>query len=231
MDKIKEIIKLKELLEQGAITTEEFNSLKNKVLSGETDSTRSQQVVTTSVIQDEILPAVKTKQKKATREPGKKSSTREKPVIKGTQKEIFQEPGTGTIKLVKICLGLGVLLGIIFWYRYDSFIAFLGAAITSIALTLSVARLINKLISRNLVLVAQCIILFLLIIFPVGNVKNISASGSESSSSSSDASGLKLCPVHHVYYDPNAYGDRCNMCVDEDNKAAIEKARKKLNGW
>jgi hypothetical protein len=183
MDAIEEIKKLKALLDNGAITTEEFNELKKKVLSEETHSKEPQKPVTPSSIHKEMLSGAINEPKKVSKETKKKSSTVKKPLKKGNPKEDFQEPNEATTKMFKACLVLDLLLGIIFWYRYDSIIAFLICLIISIPLTLITVRIIPKLSLRNLSLIAQIIILLLLIIIPIGNVNNTSSADSSSTSS------------------------------------------------
>ena len=220
MDTIEEIKKLKALLDQGAITTVEFNELKKNVLSGETDSIESRKTNTSSTQDNSI---------KIQKEFKKKSSTGKKTIKKGKNPKGFQEPNEGTLWLIKICLGLGLLTAIIFWYRYDSFIAFLITAIISIALTMVSARLIFKLRLRNLTLAIQSVILFLLIIIPIGAINTLKQTNSGSvNESSSPSSETKYCSKHGVMYNPNNAWGGCPKCAEEADIKSNEKAREKF---
>jgi hypothetical protein len=191
MDTIEEIKKLKSLLDQGAITVDEFDKLKKKILSSESDSIDFQKPDKQPSIHKEILAGAISEPKKTTKEAKKKSSSVKKPIEKGSQTEEFQEPNEATKKIFKACLVLDLLLGIIFWYRYDSIIAFFICVIISIPLTLITVRLIPKLSLRNFSLIAQVIILLLLISIPIGSVNN--ASNSDSSETSADDRPVLHC--------------------------------------
>jgi len=176
MEKIEEIRKLKALLDQGAINEEEFNSIKSELISKETDTRTSKVSQTTSSLNkgDDM------KNKTAA-----VSRTIEKPPVK-TKSAKFEDGNATTVSLFKVILGLSVILGIVFWIRYDSFIAFIIATVISIGLAMAVARLfVPKLKPRNITLGILSAFLLLLIIFPIGAV-NKSSSSSPSSSYSTD---------------------------------------------
>jgi hypothetical protein len=217
MDTIEEIKKLKALLDQGAITTEEFNELKKKALSGETDSIESRKTNTSST-QDNSG--------KVKEEITKKSSTVKKPIRKGKQSDRFQDYNEWTVHLSKIGFGLGLVSGIIFWVRYDSFIAFLLLIISSIALTIAIFRLIPKLKIRNLTLLVQSVVLILLILIPIGTINSMRGNGDNDSTSPN--SETVYCSKHKIMYNPNNAWHGCPKCVEEEDQKSNEKARDKF---
>ena len=201
MEKMEEIRKLKSLLDQGAISEEEFSILKKRVLSS---------------IQE--IDAKKDLSAKAKKPPKKKV------VSKGF------EPGNEiTVNLLKIALGLSLGAGVFFWIRYESFVAFIILALIGIGVSMAIPKLIPKLLLRNLLLGLVSVVMVLLIVFPIGGTSSSSSESSSSHSSSIKTDDLVLCPIHHIYYDPNNSYKRCPKCVDDANNKAIDKAREKFN--
>jgi hypothetical protein len=184
VDTIEEIKKLKSLLDQGAISEEEFNLLKKKVLSKAIVSEEPQKTDLSSPAQNGMVSDPVNYQKTVNKETKKESSNIKKPLKNVEKTKEFQAGNEWTRHLLKIGWGLSLVLGIIFWYRYDSFIAFLITIIISITLTFLVARIIPKLRKRNSTLLIQSVILFLLIIIPIGTIDNMKETDNSSSNKS-----------------------------------------------
>ncbi len=171
MGKLEELKKIKSLLDQGAITIEEFNTLKNRLLSPYEDSN--------SLNREKETSSSKNPQRsqKAVKKTSAKKSTKKK-----ATKEKFEAGNEFTVSLLKIGLGLSVLTGIFFGYRYNGFVAFGIVVIVGIGFSLAIPRLVAKLVLRNILMGLNVIVLFLLLIFPI-NVDSNTNSGNTSSSS------------------------------------------------
>ena len=225
MDKIEEIKNLKSLLDQGAISEEEFQMLKKDIFLKSGTAINQKESNTNQAIQN--------------KESGKKSTTESKSEMsqsksakgKSAKRRTKSKPIAEESKWSSIFTGLGVLAGIIlifvFNYRYKS------AALVVIAMFLMATPLIIFYVekfrfSKPLVLFLLFSLYIFLIAVPIGNTSISSSESPSSNSSSIQADDLVLCPIHHIYYDPNNSYHRCPQCVDDDNKKSIEKARKKF---
>jgi len=80
-------------------------------------------------------------------------------------------------KLFKYSIGLSVLVGIIFWYRYDSFLAFLIVTVVSISIIYNLNKL-NNFKQINYILGLIIAVLLILIIIPIGGNSGSSSSNS-----------------------------------------------------
>lgn len=171
MDSIEEIKKFKSLLDQGAITQDEFTALKIQLLSKKPESfVQEKSVDTTSSSYDEQKQALGTK-----------------PLTNFQNTSYNEDPSEGfdagietAKKLFKFSIGLSVLVGIIFWYRYDSFIAFLIVTVVSISVIYNLNKL-NNFKQINYILGLIIAVLLILIIIPIGG-----NSGSSSTNSSAN---------------------------------------------
>lgn len=155
---IDEIKGLKNLLDQGAISDEDFSFLKRKILSKDSGCPEYK----ISSIQQSL----------------KDVNTIEHITVSGTKKAKATSPKTvsrayeagnqTTVKIFKGGLGLCLLLGVVFWVRYDSIRALLISITLSIACLLTVTRAVSGTKARNLSLGLTCILLILLISVPIG---------------------------------------------------------------
>lgn len=168
MDIVEEIKRLKNLLDQGALTEEEFTSLKKKILLK--DSFRDEQKHNTapSVPQEQYLPE---------REKEAEASTSDIAVTE-SESTIFEAGNETTIKIFKWGLGLSLLLGGVLWVRYDSIAAMLVGAALSIAALAFVSRRVSKVKVRNFSLRMISMFIILVIIIPIGGTRSNEKSGS-----------------------------------------------------
>lgn len=148
MNKSDEIKKLKSLLDDGAITEEEFNTLKKNLISQYSESINAES------------------ENKSIKQNVRQSS------IKNNERNAL------TASLYNIGRGLGIILGIVFWIRYESFIAFLISIILSIVGLFWINKIVLQVTKRNLFLGALNLLFLLLIIIPIGNNSSMSASES-----------------------------------------------------
>lgn len=212
MDTIDEIKRLKALLDQGAITEEEYTSIKMKLISKESCEKGK------SLSPNEPKLNVEHTSKKK----GSHKSPNSKKVSGRNKSREFETGNNTTVRLFKFALGLSVILGLLFWDRYDNFVAFIITTVISTGLAIAVARfLVPKLILRNITLGILSAFLLLLIFVPIGAVNK--SSSSSSSSNPSSTSNMNYCSTHSQYY-----YDKCPKCVDARNAAEVEKVRQKF---
>ena len=218
MDKIEGLNKLKSLLNKGAITKEEFELLKKDLLVQKNISTAQEGINTP------IQTANNTQQNKQEKKPAVAKSTSGK----SKKKRGFEERNGISQALLNLCIGTGIILGIVFWVRYDSFVAFLVTSILSIATGIIVVKVVPKLLSTNLLLLLTSAVIVLLIVFPIGDVQKASStSNAGSSSSSSSTSSNQYCSKHSRMYNPdNAWGG-CPDCKDAEFQKKLEPAMEK----
>lgn len=217
MDTIEEIKKLKALLDKGAITDEEFSTLKKGVLStNEVSETPKRKKVTSSPKTNQVnLSAVK-----------KTSTNYKKPSRKKVAEGISETGNQITVNLLKIGIILSVITGIFFWIRYDRFFALLIVALIGIGASLAIPKLVPKVLVKNLLLGLVNVVLLLLLVFPIGNVESNASTNSSQQGSGIDRSKMNYCSKHSLWY----YKDgKCPKCVDESIKESTEKIRKKFN--
>jgi len=158
MDIIEDLKGLKNLLDQGAITKEEFNALKKKILSRDAGRDELKTLSEASAMIEEKIP------EKAV----SVTSSINQTITSQTKSENVEEGNETTLKVFKIGLCLGLLLGIIFWVRYESFVAMIISAVLSIGAILVVYRKIPKVKSRNISLGLLSLLFLLLIVTPIG---------------------------------------------------------------
>lgn len=168
MDIIEDIKGLKNLLDKGAITEEEFNSLKKKILSKDTGKNE----LNTSSSESPLKETRITDQK-----PDVESSKVETTAAESESTEFEAGNGT-TIKIFKWGLGMCLLLGGVFWVRYDSIIAALISTVMSIGAVLFVSRKISRVRTRNITLGLISMALILVMVVPVGGNKSSDNSSS-----------------------------------------------------
>jgi hypothetical protein len=72
------------------------------------------------------------------------------------------------IKGLKWVLGLCLLLGVVFWVRYDSIIVLLISTVLSLATLLTVSRRISRVKTRNLTLGVISMALIMFMVVPIG---------------------------------------------------------------
>lgn len=168
MDIIEDLKGLKNLLDKGAITEEEFNSLKKKILSKDTGKN---ELNTSS--SDSPLKETRITEQKPDAEPPKVETTAAE-----SESTEFEAGNGTTIKIFKWGLGLCLLLGGVFWARYDSIIAALISTVVSIGVVLFVTRKISRLRTRNITLGLISMALILVMVVPVGGNKSSDNSSS-----------------------------------------------------
>jgi hypothetical protein len=187
MNKIEEIQKLKSLLDQGAITQEEFDSLKKNIISASVQAKDSIPNGSINIDCKEkiLLETPVTTQKIVKKTTGNKTNKTKAASNKRNEKTYSKSNSTEweagnevTTNLVKLSWAISIIIGIIFWVRYDSFIAFIFIAGLSIAASIAIPKLAPKLVHKNMFLGMLCIVMVLLIIFPIGNTSKLSVSGS-----------------------------------------------------
>jgi hypothetical protein len=168
MDIIEDIKGLKNLLDKGAITEEEFNSLKKKILSKDTGRNE----LNTSSSESSLKETRITQQK-----PDGESAKVESTAAESETTEFEAGNGT-TIKIFKWGLGLCLLLGGVFWVRYDSIFAMLVSTVISVATVLFVSRKISRVRTRNITLGLISLAVILLMVIPVSGKNSSDNSGS-----------------------------------------------------
>lgn len=213
MDKIQEIRELKALLDEGAINDDEFNMLKREVLSKSAATNNSKSISPSSL------------QKKSNNINDKVKKTSHK-----TQKQKvnvsdeYQESNDYTATFFYIARASGVLLGIVFGVRYNSFLAFILITAFTIGLTYIIYRLVRKLSMRNFFLISLVVICIVLVANPIGSKYDYSSSNSSNSSSGTDL----YCTKHNrAYNTQNAWGG-CPDCVEEEWDKKVEDSRQHL---
>lgn len=172
MNKIEEIKKLKTLLDEGAITEDEFNSLKKGIIS--TDAKAKEILLNENSDlrnqKKEQLVAPDTNNKTFKKKVVYKERN-ENSVYKNNSTE-WEDNNTATLNLSKISWGFGLVLGIVFAFRYN-FYAFLLAIGLSIGASVAINKLVPKLLYRNISLGLLSVVLVLLIIYPIGNARSL----------------------------------------------------------
>jgi hypothetical protein len=158
MDIIEDLKGIKNLLDAGAITGEEFNALKKKILSKDTGWNKLENSLESSPIAEEKMTG-----KKVSVTPSINQITSAQ-----TKPENYEEGNETTIKFFRFGVALGVLLSIIFWVRYGSFVVMIISAILSIGAILVVYRKILKVKSRNISLGLLSLLFLLLTVTPIG---------------------------------------------------------------
>jgi hypothetical protein len=168
MDLIEEIKSLKNLLDQGAITEEEFNSLKKRILSKESGNSE----LNHSSLQPSPEETIITDQR-----PEPDSFNSKAADLKSGSGE-FEAGNETTVKIFKWGLVLCFLLGVVFWMRYDSILALLISIGISLTSVLFVSRKVLRVKTRNLTLGLICLVLILLMVVPVGGTGSSDTAGS-----------------------------------------------------
>ena len=169
MDIVEELKRLKSLLDQGAITDGEFASLKKKVLAKEASREEPKQ--------HSSAPSAPKEQYSDEREKEAEPSIRATAVPE-SESSIFEAGNDITVKIFKWGLGLCLLLGVVFWVRYDSIAAMLVSAAMSVAALALVTRKVTRVKVRNVSLGVISLVIILLIIVPIGGTGSSGNSGS-----------------------------------------------------
>src|SRR6056297_998142 len=155
MTKTDELLKLKNLLDKGAIDKEEFETLKNNLFKEESRD-------------------VKFSNKKTTYS----NSTEYKNKKKSKKNKSFEEGNDSTLTLFKFCLGLGFVTSMILGARYGNVAVFITFLILSIGVSILLARLVPKTKFRNLFLSLLLIFYILAVAVPIRDTVSSSSSGS-----------------------------------------------------
>lgn len=201
MDQIEELVRLKTLLDKGAITEEEFNFLKKKIINqtGEQPVPKTSEAVR-PVVEKKISPQkdeIPQKEKINSPEITVKTET---PAADKTEYETGTEM---TGNLAKIGIGILLILVVVFWVRYKSFII---AIITGIVLfgTLYLnGEFTKKVKRRNLNIGIVILVSLLLILIPVGKKAESSSSGEQTNESpvDDDAKYVRDFIISHYFED------------------------------
>ena len=227
MNKIEEIQKLKSLLDQGAISQVEFDSLKKNILSSGAQANESipnENINATyqENIFDENAGNIKKNENLKTT-----SKTYNKKTVNKSNSTEWESGDGATSGLLKVCFLLSIIMGAYVGDKYGSFITFLIFAGLSIAVAKAIPKLTPRLTHKNLLLGVQTIALISLVIYfnkdystsstySSKSPSSVFQSGSSSSSSSSYSSSTRTCSWCGKSYSGNGYYHLGNDCVEGD---------------
>ena len=218
MDLMEEIKKLKSLLDDGAISENEFKLLKKQVLYPVTDSNEPQKSSTPSAIQKEMLDVGIDDSNTIHRETKKKSPIIKKPIKKDNKSEEYQEGTEFTRILASLVIGAALLLSIVLWVRYDNFWIFLIVIALSILIPLRISKVTPIVSKRNLYLSLLVVIYAILIFVPIGKPNSVSSTSSEQSTESSideESQYIRKFLLDHIFID-NVNCDACYVRFTSD---------------
>lgn len=227
MNKLEEIQKLKSLLDQGAITQDEFDSLKKKIISAGAEAKESipnkniNSTYEENVFDGNAGNNTKIENLKTT------SKTYNKKTVNKSNSTEWESGNGATSGLLKVCFLLSIIMGAYVGDKYGSFITFLMFAGLSIAVAIAIPKLIPRCLHKNLLLGTQTMVLILLVIYFTEDYSTSSTysskssssafqSGSSSSSSSSSSSGSRTCSYCGKSYTGNGYYHLFDDCVEGD---------------
>jgi len=162
MDIIDEIKGLKNLMDQGAISEEEFSLLKRKIMSNDSG--------TPEYNNSSLQPSFK--EVNAIRHKPVSGSLKAKATAPKTKSFEYETGNQTTVKIFKWGLVLCLLVGVVFWVRYDSIWALLISTVFSLASVLTVSRTIPRVQNRNRTLGIICLALILLVFIPIGDTSS-----------------------------------------------------------
>lgn len=220
MTKLEEIQKLKSLFDQGAITQEEFDSIKKNIISAGVEAKESISLRNANATYEENVFAGNAGDSTKIEYPSTTNKTNnKKPYYRSIS--TGREGNNGVTKfLLFICVSLSIVAGAYFGGdKYKSFIIFLIIAGFSIAVAYTIPKLTPKRLNRNLLLGLQAIVLILINIEAFENPIPFSPSyesGSSSGSSSSYSSGSRTCSWCGKSYTGNGYMHFGTGCVEGD---------------
>ena len=189
MDKVAEIKKIKELLDSGAITHEEFKSLKKQVIdfreNQSEDEVTTTQLQNKSPVKEDI--ATHSANRDSTNQTQKESFSRfDKDEIGNKDikvtRQVEYEPGNKTSRrFFRSNIVLSIILGLTILGSIDSFIVFFLITGAGIGLSFIILRILNRQ-TRNTVLVSFTCLLLSLIFVPNYNTTSAGVSSNVSSS-------------------------------------------------
>lgn len=218
MNKIEELQKLKSLLDQGAINTEEFNSLKNKILHEKIEAVKSETKILSQPIVIDHTNSV---------------ALRKKPTKKYVKKNIeitqeYQEGNSATQGLLGLGMIASLILSFVFWLRYDIVWLFFITLFSYVGSIYLIGKFIPKVLKRNIYLGTLLLVCIFLIAVPIGDISSSSGGSPSNSSSSSSTTNYRYCAKHDRMWNPAGIDKECPDCfADRINK----KVQKKINGW
>lgn len=229
MNTIEELKKLKSLFDQGAITQDEFDSLKKNIISSgiqEKDALLNQK----SNLKDEenvILESNNKTSKIAKPNTGGNKTKNTKAVSNKKNENTsyknnstkWEDNNNATLNLVNISRFFGLVLGLVFVFRYTNFFALVIPIGLSIGASIAIAKLIPKLLVRNISLGMLSVVLVLLISFPIGNTsfgKSKTSSNSSSENYSGTSTSTRTCAWCGKSYSGDGYYHLGNECVKGD---------------
>jgi hypothetical protein len=174
MDQIEELVQLKTLLDKGAITEEEFNILKKKILN---KTAEPQKPITNEEmpppLEKKTPPPIKDIPQTGKINPPEKTEKIETNAPVNTEYELGTELTSNLARMGIVAL---IALVIVFWVRYDSFIiAIILGGLLFGALYLNGA-VTKKVKLRNLYIGLVIILSLLLIFIPIGKMAESSSS-------------------------------------------------------
>jgi hypothetical protein len=203
MKEIDELFKLRELLEQGAISDDEYKVLKGTILDS-------------SKLDDKTVESPKLKQSMQKQKPAAAKSKQVRAKIKPESVE------SGWTNLwVGIGVLAGLLLGLVFIFRYDTFIALVLPIGLALGIIFILKRFVTKNLVRNLSLFGINALLVLLITFPIGDPVSYESSGTSSGTD-------MYCTKHNRAYNTQNAWKGCPDCVDQEWDNTVEESRQRL---
>lgn len=201
MSKIDEIKRLKDLLDQGALTEEEFRIMKNEVMNTPTNQQKESQL-------PEIKPVVKKDSKQRNPAvPGVKTSS-------GKSNNNYWEPGNDhTAFLLKIGILSAIVSAVSLGLKTENILLSIIAGVIFIGSLFFFPKLINRMIIRNLSLAGFISLFVIVTIIPFGT-------GNSSYSSSTDSYApvekTRNCQWCGKSYTGNGYFHLLDDCVPGD---------------
>ena len=177
INKIDELKKLKNLLDEGAINEDEFIFLKNQIISNQKESNTSENSIKEGFLPQPEINYVPDN----TIDVNIKETT-----INKSHYNDWQEGNHATGLLFKCGILLSIIAGLAFWEKYNfaSFIVLSGISITGIVLL----NKVNKVMNRNLYLGLICVGLVFLGVFSLGSHYDFSFNTTNNSTSQEDNS-------------------------------------------
>lgn len=211
MNKIEELKKLKALLEDGAITKDEFNELKKELLKDSSSVSDSEENRSGS-----DKNRVKNDNRKKTIPKNKTQSKQTKTAA--NKFDGFQEPNEFTEGLFYIVSGASLLLFVMFWVRYSLVVGVVSAVI-AFGISFLVGRFVPKLLVRNLSLAGLILLFGFLIFKPIGNTaENPAPADTQTSADERPVLHCKWCKKVII---GEPYEDLYNYTIEPDGIGII----------
>jgi len=164
MNKVEEIKKLKSLLDQGAISEDEFTVLKKELLSQKTDFNKA----------NEVLPPNTSNQQENSQNNSEEVIIEPLTYVKKPSKKKIavpknEESNDNTDIFIASGIVASLFTSIRFWVRFESFAAFIIVLTIGVAISLTIPKVVHKSFLKNLLLGLVSFAMLILLAVPIGN--------------------------------------------------------------